>query len=140
MGPNVLRDERYWGVLVGCHSGTRRGEIFQLRVRHVVKDFSTGIWYFNLKDPSLDLKAEGSIRWVPLHRNLLTLGFIEACVTGRGENDLLLPEGDAGTEEKDHLDDGDDASYGVPSGSGFSASSRNTACARTWCFTRFGTR
>ena len=77
-GPSVLRDERYCGVLVGCHSGMRRGEIFLLRVRHVVKDFSTGIWYFDLKDPSLDLKAEGRIRWVPLHRNLLTLGFIEA--------------------------------------------------------------
>jgi integrase len=118
-GPNVLRDERYWGVLVGCHSGMRRGEIFQLRVRHVVRDSSTGIWYFNLKDPSLDLKAEGSYRWVPVHQNLLTLGFIEGCVTGRRENDLLLPEGEAGAEEKDLLDDGDDASYGSAFGKWF---------------------
>lgn len=92
-GPHVLRDERYWGILIGCHSGMRRGEIFQLRVRHVVQDAQTGIWHFNLMERTLELKAEGSARWVPLHQNLLTLGLIEALVKGRGEHDLLLPEG-----------------------------------------------
>ncbi len=118
-GPHVLRDERYWGILIGCHSGMRRGEIFQLRVRHVVKDQETGIWHFNLMDPTLDLKAEGSARWVPLHQNLLSLGVIEALVEGRDGNEMLLREGEVGAEEKDALKDGEDTSYGSAFGKWF---------------------
>ncbi|GJD43266.1 hypothetical protein AFCDBAGC_1118 [Methylobacterium cerastii] len=55
-GPNVLRDERYWGVLIGCHSGMRRGEIFQLQVRHVVHDAETGISR-RAASPRADLSA-----------------------------------------------------------------------------------
>ncbi|MCJ2113431.1 tyrosine-type recombinase/integrase [Methylobacterium sp. E-025] len=118
-GPNVLRDERYWGVLIGCHSGMRRGELFQLRVRHVVQDAETGIWYFNLTERTLELKAEGSARWVPLHQNLLKLGLLEALVHGRGQHKLLLPEGDEGPEQQDDLDDGDSASSGSAFGKWF---------------------
>ncbi|TFZ55592.1 hypothetical protein E4V01_21970 [Methylorubrum sp. Q1] len=118
-GPYVLCDERYWGILIGSHSGMRRGEIFQLRVRHVVQDAETGIWYFDLKERSLQLKAEGSARWIPLHQNLLRLGLIEALVVGRGENELLLPEGEVGAEAKDVLDDGDDTAYGSAFGKWF---------------------
>lgn len=118
-GPYVLRDERYWGILIGSHSGMRRGEIFQLRVKHVVQDTETGIWYFNLMEQSLQLKAEGSARWIPLHQNLLKLGLIEALVAGRGENELLLPEGEVGAEAKDVLDDGDDTAYGSAFGKWF---------------------
>ena len=118
-GPYVLRDERYWGILIGSHSGMRRGEIFQLRVHHVVQDTETGIWYFNLMEQSLQLKAEGSARWIPLHQNLLKLGLIEALVVGRGENELLLPEGEVGAEAKDVLDDGDDTAYGSAFGKWF---------------------
>jgi integrase len=118
-GPTVLRDERYWGILIGCHSGMRRGEIFQLRVRHVVQDAESGIWYFNLTERTLELKAEGSARWVPLHQNLLRLGLIEALVKNRGGDDLLLPEGEAGAEEEDALDDGEETSYGSAFGKWF---------------------
>lgn len=118
-GPHVLRDERYWGILIGCHSGMRRGEIFQLRVRHVVRHKETGIWHFNLKDPTLDLKAGGSARWVPLHQNLLRLGLIEALVEGREENELLLPEGEAGAEKTDSLNDGENSPYGSAFGKWF---------------------
>lgn len=118
-GPYLLRDERYWGILIGSHSGMRRGEIFQLRVRHVVRDEETGIWYFNLMERTLELKAEGSARWVPLHQNLLKLGLIEALVDGRGEDELLLSEGRAGAEQNDVLNDGDEASYGSAFGKWF---------------------
>ncbi|TXN75942.1 DUF6538 domain-containing protein [Methylobacterium sp. WL8] len=118
-GPNVLRDERYWGVLIGCHSGMRRGEIFQLQVRHVVHDAETGIWYFNLTDSTFQLKAEGSARWVPLHQNLLKLGLLEALVQKRGEQEWLLPEGEEGPEQQDDLADGDNASFGSAFGKWF---------------------
>ncbi|MFC5562888.1 DUF6538 domain-containing protein [Methylobacterium aerolatum] len=118
-GLQVLRDERYWGILIGAHSGMRRGEIFQLRVRHVVKDAETGIWHFNLVDPALELKAEGSARWIPLHQNLLSLGVIEALVEGRGENEMLLCEGEAGAEKKDVLKDGESTSFGSSFGKWF---------------------
>jgi integrase len=91
-GSQVFRDERYWGVLIGCHSGMRRQEIFQLRVRHVVRDKDTGIWYFDLMSIDVDTKAVGSLRFVPLHSNLLELGFIKARIQGRDPDDLLFPE------------------------------------------------
>lgn len=91
-GPYVFRDERYWGILVGCHTGMRREEIFQLKVHHVVRHEATGIWHFDLTMHDLELKGTGSYRLVPIHENLLRLGFIEARVLGRFSDDLLFPE------------------------------------------------
>lgn len=103
----IPMDALWWGCIIAPHHGMRREEIFQLKVKHVVRDEETGIWYFDLKtDEDLQLKEDDhpdqpSRRYVPLHDNLLKLGFIERRVEGRSQDEQLFPEipvgNDAGT-------------------------------------------
>lgn len=97
-GVCIPRTPLWWGVIIAAHHGMRREEIFQLRVRHVVCDDETGIWHFDLKtDKTLKLKGDKrkdkpSRRLVPLHNNLLRLGFLEARINGRDPDQRLFPE------------------------------------------------
>lgn len=63
-----------------------------LKVRHVAKCAETGIWHFDLMADDLRLKDTGSARLVPLHANVLELGFVEERVIGRPDGDMLFPE------------------------------------------------
>jgi integrase len=102
VGTCIPRTPLWWGVIIAAHQGMRREEIFQLCVRHVVYDEETGIWYFDLKtDKTLKLKGDKrkgklrdkpSRRLVPLHDNLLRLGFLAARVQGRNGDERLFPE------------------------------------------------
>lgn len=94
----IPMDALWWGCIIAPHHGMRREEIFQLKVKHVVRDEETGIWYFDLKtDEDLQLKEDDhpdqpSRRYVPLHDNLLKLGFVERRVQGRSREERLFPE------------------------------------------------
>ena len=70
----------------------RREEICQLRARHVVTDAGTGIVFFDLKAPGLKLKNVDSKRWVPLHRDLIEMGFVADHVAGKAPDEALFPE------------------------------------------------
>lgn len=104
-GVCIPRNALWWGVIIAAHHGMRREEIFQLRVRHVVCDEETGIWHFDLKtDKTLKLKGDKrrdrpSRRFVPLHNNLLRIGFIEARVKGRDPDQRLFPEISANNQQ-----------------------------------------
>lgn len=91
-GTTLDRDALYWVALILVHTGMRREEICQLRVRHVVRDEETGIWHFDLKAKKLRLKEKASKRWVVLHSNLIRLRIIESLVEGKDPNALLFPE------------------------------------------------
>ena len=92
-GPLVTRDHRYWLPLIGALHGNRREEPTLLRVKHVRRT-AAGIAYFNWTAPELfgGLKDVGSPRDVPLHCDLLRLGFMEARVDGRDPEAPLFPE------------------------------------------------
>jgi integrase len=91
-GEQVFRDHRYWITLIGLLHGMRREEPILLQVKHVKCE--EGVWHFDLLDPKLEpfLKDIGSPRKVPLHRDFLELGFIEARVAGRDPEARLFPE------------------------------------------------
>lgn len=96
-GELILRDDRYWGCLLGPHQGMRREEIFQLKVGHVQQDPASSIYFFDLMSDRRDLgilrlKDSGSPRLVPLHKNIIELGFIEERVLGRQATEMLFPE------------------------------------------------
>jgi len=99
-GPLVVRDHRYWLVIIGFLHGNRREEPVLLRVKHVKRCPQTGIWYFDLEDPELLalLKDSGSARLIPLHRTLIELGFLEARVFGRDPEERLFPEAESTAE------------------------------------------
>ena len=92
-GSLVTRDHRYWLPLIGALHGNRREEPTLLQVKHVRRT-ATGIVYFNWTAPELfcGLKDVGSPRDVPLHLNILRLGFMEARVDGRDPEAPLFPE------------------------------------------------
>lgn len=82
--------ERYWVPLLLAYTGARVNEICQLRVDDVIVDDS-GIPYLSIQLPEDDsdinevldqllsqysLKNDSSARDIPIHRDLLTLGFL----------------------------------------------------------------
>ena len=95
-GDYIRRDSLYWAPLLAAYQGARREELSQVRVRHFVQ--IEGVWLLNLNAVDLTLKAddgfedEGSRRILPLHRDILKLGFLEACIFGRDGDDQLFPE------------------------------------------------
>ena len=66
----------YWSFLIGIFSGMRTNEISQLRIEDIFKD--RNVWMISV-DESNDkrVKTSSSIRKVPVHPNLITLGFID---------------------------------------------------------------
>ncbi|MBK8083602.1 MAG: hypothetical protein IPK28_06995 [Devosia sp.] len=68
----------------------RREEFSQLRVRHIRE--IEGIWVFDLHAADIDLKTPWSRRYVPLHRDLFALDFLEEMVTGRSDEEMLFAE------------------------------------------------
>jgi integrase len=84
------RGARWWLPVVLIYTGARREEIAQLSVRDIKK--KQGIWYFNITD-SLDdeesidegeyedigksIKNQSSERIVPIHDELIRLGFLD---------------------------------------------------------------
>lgn len=66
----------YWLPLLMLYTGARREELAQLDVADVIQDDDSGIWYLSIR-PGDDksIKTGTSRRRVPLHGDLLALGF-----------------------------------------------------------------
>lgn len=74
-GHLILRDERFWIPLIGLFSGMRLEEICQLQVEDI--KVQEGIRYFDVNDrPPRQLKNGNAVRFVPIHSELIRLGFI----------------------------------------------------------------
>jgi integrase len=72
----VKKDDHKWPVLIGMFSGARLNEIAQLLVTDVVQRDS--VWCFDFNDEGdKALKNASSRRVVPIHQQLLDLGFAE---------------------------------------------------------------
>ena len=66
----------YWVFLLGIFSGMRTNEMCQLRCSDIRKE--KNIWFMFVEDSeNTKVKTESSIRKVPLHPQLVELGFID---------------------------------------------------------------
>ena len=80
-GNCMIRDARFWVPLVMLFSGARPGEIAQLAITDVRQDH--GHWFMHITDEGeqteegKSVKTEGSIRMVPIHTELVRLGFLK---------------------------------------------------------------
>ena len=73
----VRSDSHKWGALLGLFTGARLNEICQLEIADIKQE--DGIWFLNITDEgdsNKRLKAHASKRKVPLHSELLRLGFL----------------------------------------------------------------
>ncbi|MGA9580797.1 MAG: tyrosine-type recombinase/integrase [Allosphingosinicella sp.] len=91
-GPAIVHDAFYWVPLLTYYDGARREENCKLRP----DDFRQldGIHYIQIDYTETGrIKNEGSIRAVPLHRELIRLGILEFVDVRRREGrDVLFPE------------------------------------------------
>ena len=73
-----IRDHRFWVPLIMLYSGARPAEIAQLSIDDFRKEH--GHWIFHITtegEGGKSVKTEGSMRVVPVHKELISLGFLE---------------------------------------------------------------
>ena len=74
-GNLIIKDEKYWLPLLGIYHGNRLEEFAQLHRADVHQE--DGIWFLDINDEGdKQVKNEQSKRRVPLHPELLRLGFL----------------------------------------------------------------
>ncbi len=74
----VRKESHKWGTLLGLFTGARLNEVCQLEVADIKRDGD--IWFLNITDEgdtNKRVKAKASRRKVPLHSELIRLGFLE---------------------------------------------------------------
>jgi len=92
----------YWGPILAVFTGARMSEILSLETHNLKR--LEGIWYLDILDHDPDssdeqkrVKASGSVRTVPLHPQLIDLGFVEYAQACR---DRLFPDEPRNAEGK----------------------------------------
>ena len=88
-GNKIFWNFRYWGVLIALYTGMRPAEIAEMRLDQIEEE--NGIRFFNIlkKHKGQRLKTRSSVRKIPVHQDLIDLGFLNY-IDGREEDDLLL--------------------------------------------------
>lgn len=91
-GDQIIRDDKFWLPLLGLYHGNRLEEFAQLRREDIKHE--DDIWFFNVTDEGeRQLKNEQSIRRVPIHPAVLTLGFLEYVEQIAPKNgDMVFPD------------------------------------------------
>jgi len=76
--PNVVKYQNpfYWSFLIGIFSGMRTNETAQLRIGDIIK--KENVWMISIDEAEgKSVKTTSSIRKVPVHPTLISLGFID---------------------------------------------------------------
>lgn len=80
-GTLIVRDDKYWIPLIALFTGARMNEICQMDIKDIESEVHEGkeIYYFHFTDEADDkkLKNSGSKRKVPIHKELIDLGFLD---------------------------------------------------------------
>jgi integrase len=74
---NSLTGAKFWVPLISLYSGARLEEIGQLLVSDIKKDEEYDFWYMDINDKDRkSVKNKSSIRLIPIHQNIIDLGFL----------------------------------------------------------------
>ena len=76
--PNVVKYQNpfYWSFLIGIFNGMRTNETSQLRIEDIVK--KENVWMISIDEAEgKSVKTTSSIRKVPVHPTLISLGFLD---------------------------------------------------------------
>lgn len=87
------RPERHWAPLISLYTGARRGDIAKLYLSDIACDAGTGIWYIDIAHDESNMrrtKTKPSIRKVPIHQNIIDLGFLNFLESRKNTNDTQL--------------------------------------------------
>jgi integrase len=100
-GSMIIRDERFWIPLIAVFSGARQEEICQLRIEDIQQQ--AGIWVFDINDEEpRQLKNASAVRIVPIHKELIRIGFLKYVEVQRGAGqDRVFPNlGPGGADDR----------------------------------------
>ncbi|TIT88774.1 MAG: hypothetical protein E5W59_17825, partial [Mesorhizobium sp.] len=88
----INKDYQKWGPLIGLYTGARLNEICQLELSDIKQD--DGVWYFDFNDEGDQkrLKTTASRRRVPIHNQLIAMGFLEYVDSLRAGQTRLFPD------------------------------------------------
>lgn len=75
-GSMIIRDEKFWIPLIAVFSGARQEEICQLHIEDVQQQAEIWVFDINAKPPR-QLKNKSAVRVVPIHKELIRIGFLE---------------------------------------------------------------
>lgn len=91
-GQLIIKDEKYWLPLLGLYHGNRLEEFAQLHRADVRQE--DDIWFLDINDEgNKQVKNEQSKRHVPLHPELLRLGFLDYVETvAPNPTDRVFPQ------------------------------------------------
>jgi integrase len=92
-GPNVIRGTRFWIPLVALFTGMRLNEICQLDVADICQS-DGGTWFIAVNDdgPDKSLKTDHSKRVIPLHPDLMRMGFVDFVQEHRAKSAKLFSD------------------------------------------------
>lgn len=75
-GEHIIRDEKFWVPVIGLFSGMRLEEICQLRTDDIRSEVE--INFFDINDrASRQVKNSNAVRRVPIHPELIRIGFLD---------------------------------------------------------------
>jgi integrase len=91
-GPMIIHDALYWVPILGYYLGARRGEICGLKLDEVISDHAVP-HVLICTNEIRRLKTASSEREIPLHPEILRLGFLDyVSEMKRKKHSLLFPE------------------------------------------------
>lgn len=109
------QEYQYWGALLLLYTGARLNEIASLTVDDVIE--KDGIWYFDINDEEeqKSLKTDAAKRIVPVHSDLIELGFLDFLQKAKDMHDVMFVGVPKGVNEMImspmHEKEGDKFSY-----------------------------
>lgn len=90
---DMRRDDSglYWAFLLGLYSGARREEICQLHLEDIRQEGEVWCLDINERHQDTSVKTPESVRLVPIHKELITRGFLDYCqrIMDRGHKRLF---------------------------------------------------
>jgi integrase len=95
MTGSFARASDYWIPLLGLFTGAREAELCQLSTADIRMDQTSSLWTININDSGDDkkLKTSSSNREIPVHPQLIALGFIAyANATAARKQERLFPD------------------------------------------------
>lgn len=79
-----------WAILTLMYTGARAKEIWSLRKEFVLFDEKENIHYLKISDKYGSVKTKASLRDIPIHSDLIELGFLD--YVNRQQNERVFPE------------------------------------------------
>lgn len=84
------REAAYWIPLLGLYTGTRLGELCQLRTVDVKNVEGIDVLVLSEEGEGQKIKSDAGWRSVPIHSDLIRLGFLRYVATIRGKGEASL--------------------------------------------------